>query len=164
MGSKFTIDGDAVRVLATILADTDLTEIEYEDNGRRVRLSRGSNTQAAQLSYAMPYSGPIPSPIGAAAVETSPPASAIAPLKEDLSKHVGVVSSPMVGTAYVSSEPGAAPFVKVGDTITEGKTFVIIEAMKVMNPIKAQRSGKVIHIFMKDGTPVEFGEPLIVIE
>lgn len=154
MATKFKIDGDAIRQLAEILVDTKLTEIEYEDDGRRIRVSRGGSVQAATVIASDAH---IMAP--AASTEN---AAASAPLT--LSNHPGTVKSPMVGTAYMCSEPGAAPFVKVGDMISVGQTLMIIEAMKVMNPIKAAQSGKVIQIFAQDGTPVEFGEPLMVIE
>jgi acetyl-CoA carboxylase biotin carboxyl carrier protein len=161
MASKFTIDSDAIRQLAEILTDTDLSEIEYEDNGRRVRVSRGG-TMAAQVMPA-PSMAYAPAPTAPAAASAATPAAAVEG-PADISKHPGLVKSPMVGTAYTAPEPGASPFVKVGDMISEGQTIVIIEAMKVMNPIKAPRAGKVTQVFMRDATPVEFGEPLIIIE
>jgi acetyl-CoA carboxylase biotin carboxyl carrier protein len=154
MATKFKIDGDAIRQLAEILVDTKLTEIEYEDDGRRIRVSRGGGVQAATV---IASDAPIMAPVASPAV-----APASAPLT--LSNHPGTVKSPMVGTAYMCSEPGAAPYVKVGDVVSAGQTLMIIEAMKVMNPIKATQSGKVTQIFAKDGIPVEFGEPLMVIE
>jgi acetyl-CoA carboxylase biotin carboxyl carrier protein len=155
MAAKFKIDGDAIRQLAEILVDTKLTEIEYEDDGRRIRVSRGggigSGVQAATVITHDAPSGAAP-----VSVQTPPPLT--------LSNHPGTVKSPMVGTAYMCAEPGAAPFVKVGDVVAVGQTLMIIEAMKVMNPIKAAKAGKVLQIFAQDGTPVEFGEPLMVIE
>lgn len=150
MSSKFFIDGEAIRKLAEILVDTDLTEIEYEDDGRRIRVARKQEVAA----YA-------PAPVAA----VSPMA---APVAQDQAKpadhHHNAIKSPMVGTAYLAPEPGAPTFVKIGDTVGMGQTLLIIEAMKVMNPIKAPRAGKITHVFIKDGTPVEFGEPLLVIE
>jgi acetyl-CoA carboxylase biotin carboxyl carrier protein len=150
MSSKFSIDGDAIRKLAEILVETDLTEIEYEDDGRRVRVAR-------RLELASVASAPLPQ---------FPPVTEAVPEKNTTSEHHhhNAIKSPMVGTVYIAPEPGAAPFVKVGDTISLGQTLLIIEAMKVMNPIKAPKSGKVTQIFVRDGSPVEFGEPLMVIE
>lgn len=154
MAGKFTIDGNAIRQLADILVDTKLTEIEYEDDGRRIRVSRGGSVQAATVvaAGAVPMEAPRP--------EATSASVAAAPAAE----HPGTVKSPMVGTAYMCPEPGAAPFVKVGDAVSIGQTLMIIEAMKVMNPIKATRAGKVSQVFVQDATPVEYGEPLMVIE
>jgi acetyl-CoA carboxylase biotin carboxyl carrier protein len=157
MAAKFKIDGDAIRQLAEILVDTKLTEIEYEDDGRRIRVSRGGSLQAATVIT--PESSSIMATPATPMADTTAMSSPLAP-----SNHPGTVKSPMVGTAYLCPEPGAAPFVKVGDMVAVGQTLLIIEAMKVMNPIKAAQAGKVIQIFAKDGTPVEFGEPLMVIE
>jgi len=160
MAAKFNIDGDAIRQLAEILVDTKLTEIEYEDDGRRIRVSRGGGIGGGvQAATIITHDAPA-GVAGAAPVSQS--TSTPPPLT--LSNHPGTVKSPMVGTAYMCAEPGAAPFVKVGDMITVGQTLLIIEAMKVMNPIKAVQAGKVLQIFAQDGTPVEFGEPLMVIE
>ena len=150
---KFKIDGDAIRQLADILVDTKLTEIEYEDDGRRIRVSRGGGLSAAS------HSATVIMPEG---VSTDTAANTPPPLT--LSNHPGTVKSPMVGTAYMSPEPGASPFVKVGDVVSASQTLLIIEAMKVMNPIKAPQAGKIIQISARDGSPVEFGEPLMVIE
>lgn len=153
MSNKFNIDSDAIKKLAEILNDTNLTEIEYEDSGRRVRVVRDLT----------PVSMPVMQTPALAA--SAAPAVAVAPAAESLSaSHPGALKSPMVGMAYLSAEPGAAPFVKVGDTVTAGQTVLIIEAMKVMNPIKAPKSGKVKHVFIQDAQPIEFGEPLLIIE
>lgn len=151
MSSKFNIDGDAVRKLAEILVDTDLSEIEYEDNGSRIYVSRKANI-APVATHVM-----APSPMAA---HTLPPAATAT----DWAKHPGTVRSPMVGTAYLSPEPGAANFIKVGDSITIGQTLLIVEAMKVMNQIKATQAGKVTQILVSDASPVEYDEPLVVIE
>lgn len=155
MSTKFIIDGDAIRQLADILADTELSEIEYEDDGRRIRVARNLSAPAATPTYITPPSQTV-------IIEefSGVPNSA----KPDPVVHPGTVKSPMVGTIYTSPEPGAASFVKVGDVVNVGQTLVIIEAMKVMNPIKAPRAGKVTQIFVQDGSPVEFGEPLMIIE
>lgn len=153
--TKFKIDSDAIRQLADILVDTKLTEIEYEDDGRRIRVSRGGGVASAiqAATVIAPAEAPQTAP------STTQPG---APLT--LTNHPGTVKSPMVGTAYMSPEPGAAPFVKVGDSVATGQTIMIIEAMKVMNPIKAPQAGKIIQISARDATPVEFGEPLMIIE
>jgi acetyl-CoA carboxylase biotin carboxyl carrier protein len=155
MATKFSVDGDAIRQLAAILSETDLSEIEYEDDGRRIRVARhiSGTVVSAPTMTSMPMGGVTERVVSSESVENT-----------DYSKHPGVVKSPMVGTVYVAPEPGAAPFVKVGDTVSVGQTLIIIEAMKVMNPIKAPRAGKITHILIQDGSPVEFGEPLMIIE
>lgn len=140
---------DLVRELAALLEETGLNEIEVEQNGMRIRVARGGGMMAM----------PMPDP---GAPVRNVPASAPTPAAP-ATPHPGTVSSPMVGTVYVSPQPGAAPFVKVGDTVKEGQSLCIIEAMKTMNPIPSPRSGKVIEIFIRDAQPVEFGEPLLVI-
>lgn len=150
MSTKFNIDGEAIRQLADILSDTDLSEIEYEDDGRRIRVARTLSAPTVTVPVA-----PMP-PV----VDHKP----AAPTAPDPLVHPGVVKSPMVGTIYLSPEPGTAAFVKVGDSVQVGQTLLIIEAMKVMNPIKAPRAGKITQIFAQDASPVEFGEPLMIIE
>jgi acetyl-CoA carboxylase biotin carboxyl carrier protein len=145
--AKFEIDEDAVRKLAALLEDTGLAEIEYESGGQRVRLAR--NGVAAPMTYAA-------APAAAAA-------SAAAPAADD-AKHPGAVLSPMVGTAYLASQPGATPFIKLGDSVAAGQTLLIIEAMKTFNPIRSPKAGKVVKINITDGQPVEFGEPLMIVE
>ena len=149
--AKFEIDEEAVRKLATLLEDTGLAEIEYESGGQRVRLSR--NGVAAPMAYA---AGPAPAASPAASGSPAPAA--------DDAKHPGAVLSPMVGTAYLASQPGAAPFVKLGESVAAGQTLCIIEAMKTFNPIRAPKAGKVAKINISDGQPVEFGEPLMIVE
>ena len=156
MATKFKIDGEAIRQLADILVDTKLTEIEYEDDGRRIRVSRGGSIQAATV---VSHEGAPQAIAAAPAPQEAAPPQPVTP-----ANHPGTVKSPMVGTAYMCSEPGIPPFVKVGDIVSLGQTLMIIEAMKVMNPIKAAAAGKVTQILAQDGTPVEFGEPLMVIE
>ena len=148
--SKSSIDSEAVRSLAALLDDTNLTEIEYESSGMRIRVAR----TAAAVAYAAPAAA---APVAAAA-----PASA-APVVEDLANHPGAVKSPMVGVSYLSPEPGAARFVNIGDTVAEGQTLLLIEAMKTFNPIRAPKGGKLQQILVTDGQPVEFGEPLLII-
>jgi acetyl-CoA carboxylase biotin carboxyl carrier protein len=146
------IDQELVRELARLLDETGLTEIEIEQSGLRVRVARQvGGTIAAVAAPALPAIGAsIVAPLPAGAVEPA--------------KHPGTVASPMVGTAYMSPEPGAKPFVEIGSTVRAGETLLIIEAMKTMNQIPAPRAGTVIQILVEDGTPVEFGEPLMIIE
>ncbi|MEZ5892811.1 MAG: acetyl-CoA carboxylase biotin carboxyl carrier protein [Parvularculaceae bacterium] len=141
-----------IRELAGILTETGLTEIEIEKNDIRLRVSR----QGGVAAFAPAAMAPAPSAPAAAAA----PAPAAAPG----ATHPGAVKSPMVGTAYLSPSPGADPFIREGAQVTEGQTMLIVEAMKTMNPIVAPRSGKVTKIFVTDAQPVEFDEPLVVIE
>lgn len=155
---KSGIDQALIRDLANILKETDLTEIEVEQDALRIRVSRNGNVMAPMQGYAMP---PMPYPQAApsapaAAAEAAPAASARDPKN--------TMTSPMVGTAYLSPAPGARAFIEVGQMVKEGQTVLIIEAMKTMNQIPAPRSGKVVEIIVTDAQPVEFGEPLIVIE
>ncbi len=151
--SKPFVDRAVIQELTRILEETGLTEIEIERDGLRVRLAR--NAPAAPLGAAKPQ--PAQPPAQVVATEAGP-----APL--DPAKHPSVVTSPMVGTAYVAPEPGAKPFIRVGDKVKAGDTLLIIEAMKTMNQIPAPRAGTVIQILFEDGQPVEFGEPLVIIE
>jgi acetyl-CoA carboxylase biotin carboxyl carrier protein len=144
--SKFDIDEALIRKLAKLLKETGLTEIEFETDDARIRVNAGS-------------SGPA---IAAAPVAAAP-AAALIPAPASDAPAAGSVSSPMVGTAYLSPEPNAAAFVKVGDRVAKGQTILIIEAMKVMNPIPAPHAGTVTQILVQDGQPVEFGEPLMVV-
>ena len=148
------IDHDLIRELTKLLDETGLTEIEIEQDGQRVRIAR-SAIAAAPTSHAASASAP-------AAASQAVTESIAAPL--DLSKHPGVVTSPMVGTAYVAPEPGARPFVEVGSKVKAGDTLLIIEAMKTMNQIPAPRAGTVMQILFEDGQPVEYGESLMIIE
>ncbi len=154
MAAVFNFDGEAVRKLAEILIETGLTEIEYEAEGNRIYVSRqmiANATVAPLVSPSLPSVQPQSSVVAA-------------PSNLDLNKHPGAVRSPMVGTVYLASQPGADPFIKVGDTVSVGQTLLIVEAMKVMNPIKSPSAGKVTHIFAKDASPVEYDELLLVIE
>lgn len=146
---KPKVDAEAVRALADLLHETGLTEIEYGHGDWRVRVAK---TPAPTPNYAAPAAAG-PTDIGAGAASADP----------DLD-HPGLIAAPMVGVVYTSAEPGTPEFVKVGDTVATGDTLLLIEAMKVFNPIKAQHPGTVIRIFVKTGTPVEYGEPLIIIE
>jgi acetyl-CoA carboxylase biotin carboxyl carrier protein len=151
------IDPDLVRELAAILNDTSLSEIEVEHGELRLRLAR---TITAAVAPAMHTQVVHAAPVAAA--PTPPPAAAPAPA--EAASHPGAVPSPMVGTAYLSPEPGAPPFVKVGDTVNAGQTLMVVEAMKTFNPIPAPRAGKVTAILVTDAQPVEFGEPLVILE
>jgi acetyl-CoA carboxylase biotin carboxyl carrier protein len=146
-------DSSLIRELALLLDETSLTEIEIERAGLRVRVARNINVSAAMPAN---YQPSFPASVAAASVTPA----AIA----DLAKHPGAVPSPMVGTAYLASEPGAKPFIDVGSKVKVGDTLIIIEAMKTMNQIPSTRAGTVTQILVEDGQPVEFGEPLVIIE
>ncbi|TNE33651.1 MAG: acetyl-CoA carboxylase biotin carboxyl carrier protein [Alphaproteobacteria bacterium] len=153
--NKLNIDKKAIRDLAEIMNETGLGEIEIEMGDHRLRVSRGSSAQADVVQAVMPAAVAAPTPVAAPA--TPAPAA-------DASSHPGAVKSPMVGTVYLAPEPGAALFISEGDTVTEGQTLVIVEAMKTMNPIAAPRSGKVTSILVGNQEPVEYGQPLVIIE
>jgi acetyl-CoA carboxylase biotin carboxyl carrier protein len=149
--AKFNSDDSAlIRELALLLDETSLTEIEIERAGLRVRVARNISIAASMPASFQP------------AVSASAAATAADDL--DIAKHPGVVPSPMVGTAYWASEPGAKPFIEVGAKVSVGQTLLIIEAMKTMNQIPSPRAGTVTQILVEDGQPVEFGEPLVIIE
>ena len=145
--SKFDIDEALIRKLANLLKETGLTEIEFETDDARIRVNAGGTAPM----------------IAAAPIAAVAPVAAIAPAGAADAPAAGSISSPMVGTAYLSPEPNAAAFVKVGDRVAKGQTILIIEAMKVMNPIPAPHAGTVTQILVQDGQPVEFGEPLMVV-
>ncbi len=153
--AKSGVDQALLRDLAAILNDTGLAEIEIEQPGLRLRVARG--TQQV-MAYAQPAPS-APAPATAAAAPATAPAAAADPTKLP-----GAVKSPMVGTTYRAPAPGSANFIEVGQEVKAGQTMIIIEAMKTMNQIPAPRAGKVTHIFVTDGQPVEFGEALVVIE
>lgn len=154
MSSKTSvIDKETIRDLADILNETDLTDIEVEHGDLRIRVSRNVTVQAAATV--------LPAAVAAAPVAAAP-APATEPSKADLAKNA--VPSPMVGTAYLAPAPGARNFIEVGTQVKEGQTLLIIEAMKTMNQIPAPRAGTVKAILVEDAQPVEFGEPLVVIE
>jgi acetyl-CoA carboxylase biotin carboxyl carrier protein len=148
---KPPIDQDVIRELAMLLEETGLTEIEIEEGGSRIRVAR--NAPGTARGTVMPAPTDSPAPVVIAG-----------PAQADASKHPGVVTSPMVGTAYLAPEPGARAFVEVGAEVRLGQTLLIVEAMKTMNQIPAPRAGKVVQIMIEDGQPVEFGEPLMIIE
>ncbi len=146
------VDTQLVRELAELLNDTGLSEIEVEDGERKIKVSR-TMTAVAAAPVAVAASAPVAAP---AATAAPPPAEAAAP--------ANALKSPMVGTAYLSPEPGAAPFASVGDKVSAGDTLLIVEAMKVMNPIVAPTGGTVKAVLVESGQPVEFDQPLMVIE
>ncbi|MGK9053200.1 acetyl-CoA carboxylase biotin carboxyl carrier protein [Neorhizobium petrolearium] len=151
---KNEIDKGLIRDLANILNDTDLTEIEVEQDDLRIRVSRAGTTQYVQAPIAA-------APAFAPAATPAPAAAAPAAAPQD---NKNAVTAPMVGTAYLAPAPGARPFIEVGATIKEGQTLLIIEAMKTMNQIPSPRSGKITDILVNDAQPVEYGQPLVVIE
>jgi acetyl-CoA carboxylase biotin carboxyl carrier protein len=152
-GSAMHVDVKLVRELAKMLDATNLTEIEVADGDRKIRVARKPAAQAT--SYAAPVAAAAPAPVAAAAAPVAAaPAAGAAP---------GTVKSPMVGTCYLSPEPEAAPFVKIGDSVKAGQTLLIVEAMKVMNPIAAPVAGTVQAILVESGQPVEYDQPLIVV-
>ena len=158
-GDANTIDTKVVRKLADILKDTGLTEIEVETGGLKIRVARELTAAAPAAVYQTVASAPAPAAPAAAPVAAAPVAEA-APATAAGDK----VKSPMVGTVYLSSQPGADTFVKVGQSVAEGQTLLIVEAMKTMNPIPSPRAGKIVEILVSDAQPVEFGEPLVIIE
>jgi acetyl-CoA carboxylase biotin carboxyl carrier protein len=155
--SSFDLDAEFVRTMAKLLEESGLTEMEYSEGERRIRLSRAAPQAAYPAAFAMPQAPLAAAP---AAVAPAPAAATAVPPAQN----PNALKSPMVGTAYAASEPGGTPFVKVGDTVKAGQTVLIIEAMKVMNPIKAAKGGTVTEILVSDAQPVEFGQPLLIIE
>jgi acetyl-CoA carboxylase biotin carboxyl carrier protein len=151
---KTLIDRELIQELSKLLEETGLTEIEIEQDGSRIRVARGAVAAAAPTVVvpAKPLAA-TPQPVGESSSASIDP-----------SKHPGVVVSPMVGTAYAAPEPGAKSFIEIGSKVKAGDTLLIIEAMKTMNQIPAPRGGTVIQILFEDGQPVEFGEPLVIIE
>jgi acetyl-CoA carboxylase biotin carboxyl carrier protein len=154
VAAKFSSEDSAlIRELALLLDETSLSEIEIERAGLRLRVARNITVATS-----------VPVAVAGPAAAASVAASAAGAAATDLAKHPGVVPSPMVGTAYWAPEPGAKPFIEVGSRVTAGQTLLIIEAMKTMNQIPSPRAGTVTQILVEDGQPVEFGEPLVIIE
>jgi acetyl-CoA carboxylase biotin carboxyl carrier protein len=153
-----TDERELIRDLAALLDESNLTEIEVERSGLRVRIARNV-TVAAHVPYASVAAAPA-APAAASAATAAPAAAPVI----DVAKHPGMVPSPMVGTAYLASEPGAKPFIDVGTKVKAGDTLLIVEAMKTMNQIPSPRTGTVTQILVEDGQPIEFGEPLVIIE
>ncbi|MDB5615749.1 MAG: accB [Devosia sp.] len=162
MSKSSQVDQDLIRSIAELLNKENLAEIEIEQEDFRVRITRSYATEAPVYAQAPQFYAPqgAPAPLAPAG---SVPAAAPAAV-EDLASNPGTLTSPMVGTAYRSPEPGKATFAEVGTKVTEGQTLLIIEAMKTMNQIPAHRSGTVTRILVQDAQPVEYGEPLVVIE
>jgi acetyl-CoA carboxylase biotin carboxyl carrier protein len=146
--SQRPFDAEAIRALAALLAETGLTEIEVAEKEGRIRVARH-------------VAAPVPIPAATTVVlpSVAPPAE-----PDDAASHPGVVKSPMVGVAYLGPEPGAAPFVAAGQTVEAGQTLLLVEAMKTFNQIKAPKPGRVTRILVQSGTPVEYGEPLMILE
>ncbi|CAM8629732.1 MULTISPECIES: acetyl-CoA carboxylase biotin carboxyl carrier protein [Sphingobium] len=152
------VDVQLVRDLAALLDDTNLTEIEVEDGDRKIRVARKAAASAAPV-----YATPAPAAAAPAAPAAAPAPAAAAPAEASLPAGT-LVKSPIVGTAYLSAEPGSAPFVRIGSQVTAGETILIVEAMKVMNAIAAPVAGTVKAVLVDNGQPVEYDQPLIVIE
>jgi acetyl-CoA carboxylase biotin carboxyl carrier protein len=160
-----TPDADVIRALAGLLSETGLSEIEYAIGDHRIRVARDSvgNAAAAHANDASPATNGHKLAVVTPEPVLAPP-SAVEPPAKNAADHPGTLTSPIVGIAYLAPEPGAAPFVKIGDMISEGQTLLIIEAMKVMNQIRARRAGRITRIFVEDAGPVEYGAPLLLIE
>ncbi len=155
MPNFIEFDAGAIRELAQILRDTDLTEIELVDGEARLRVVRQAVVAAPVAATQVALAPPV----------AAAPVAAVAPAAEVIdAAHPGAVTSPMVGVAYLSPEPGAAPFVAIGAKVAQGQTVLLIEAMKTFNQIKAPRAGTVTRILIENGMPVEYGEPLLIIE
>jgi acetyl-CoA carboxylase biotin carboxyl carrier protein len=153
------VDADLVRQLAELLDDTQLTEIEVQDGDRRIRVARAVTMAAAPTHYAPAAAPAAPASAAPAPVPAAIPAAETAP-----ADHPGAVKSPMVGTVYLSSEPGSPAFVTPGAQVAAGDTLLIIEAMKVMNPIVSPRAGTVKAVLVDNAQPVEFDQPLVIVE
>jgi acetyl-CoA carboxylase biotin carboxyl carrier protein len=154
---SMSFDPEAVRALAMILVETGLTEIEYEGESGKIRVVR---SHPPAVTHAAPVAASVAVPVAAAQAAPAAAAAAV----EDLARHPGVILSPMVGVGYLSPEPGAAPFVTLGQAVTAGQTLMLIEAMKTFNQIKAPKNGTVTRILVTPGSPVEYDEPLMIVE
>jgi acetyl-CoA carboxylase biotin carboxyl carrier protein len=153
-GSAMQVDPELVRQLAVLLDETNLTEIEVQDGDRKIRVARNVTVAAAAPVYA-----PAPAAAPVAATPVAAPAA-----NDHAADHPGAVKSPMVGTAYLSAEPGSRPFASVGDKVTVGQTLLIVEAMKVMNSIASPRAGTVKAVLVENSQPVEYDQPLVIVE
>jgi acetyl-CoA carboxylase biotin carboxyl carrier protein len=151
--AKTPFDSGLVRSLASLLDETNLSEIEFESEGTRIRVAR-------QITYGAAVAAP------AAPVAAAPAAAPVVatPVAADPANHPGALKSPMVGVAYLAPEPGKPNFIAIGDAVAVGQTICLIEAMKTYNPIRAAKAGKITQILVEDGSPVEYGEPLVIIE
>ena len=156
------LDTKVIGKLAEILDKNNLTEIEYEDEGCRISLSRNAQGVCAQAFQPAPPPPPVPAPVSMPAPAAAPAAQAS--VSEDYSNSPNAVKSPMVGVVYLSADPNTPNYVKTGDSVKEGDIVCLIEAMKTFNPVKAHKSGTVIKILVEAGDPVEYGQPLVVIE
>jgi len=152
------VDTDLIRQLAEMLSDNELSEIEVEDGERRIVVKRKLSAPATT------YSAPSPPPTAPAAAQPSAGAPAASAPEPPAADHPGTVKSPMVGTVYLAGEPGGKPFVSAGQKVNAGDTLLIVEAMKVMNPITAPKAGTVKEVLVQDAQPVEFDQPLVVVE
>ena len=167
MSNGIQFDPAAIRALAQILKDTDLTEIELVEKDSRIRVARKIPAAAAPVQMGWPapmQQAPAPLVPAAAAVVVQTAAQIAAEESLDLARHPGLVASPMVGVAYLAPEPGQPPFVTLGSKVAQGQTLLLIEAMKTFNQIKAPKAGTVTRILIEPGTPVEYGEPLMIVE
>jgi acetyl-CoA carboxylase biotin carboxyl carrier protein len=158
-GAAMQVDVSLVSQLADLLDATRLTEIEVQDGDRRIRVARTVSMTAAPQTVAV-----AGAPVAAAPAAPAAAAPAAMPALAAPTDHPGLVKSPMVGTVYLAAEPGAAPFVSAGKQVAAGETLLIVEAMKVMNPIVATKAGKVTQILVENGQPVEFDQPLVIVE
>lgn len=157
--TRIPIDPDTIRALAAILTETGLTEIEIADKDSRIRVVRGG--MAAAAGVLTPMIAPVMAPTSGSSAAVQ---AVTTPVALDTASHPGAVISPMVGVAYLSPEPGAAPFVTVGQQVSAGQTLLLIEAMKTFNQIKAPKAGTVTSVLVQNSSPVEYGEVLIILE
>lgn len=158
--AKNSYETNLVKDLAKLINEHNLAEIEYDTDGLRLRLTR--TVAPTAVSVAAPVVAAAPAPAAQPAAASAAPVPAAG--DEDYSKHPGAVKSPMVGVIYTAPEPGAAPYVNVGDTVSADQTLFLIEAMKTFNPVKAPKAGKVVKILVSDRNPVEYDEPLLILE
>lgn len=160
MAKEMPIDPNFIREIAALISETDLTEIEVAKGDLKIRVARQITMQAAPMQQFVSAPAAATAPAAVAAATAAPAAAAPA----DLSAHPGTVRSPMVGTAYLRPSPGANQFIEIGTVVKAGDKILLVEAMKTFNEINAPRAGTITHIFVEDGRPVEYGEPLVVIE
>ncbi|MDR1362014.1 MAG: acetyl-CoA carboxylase, biotin carboxyl carrier protein [Holosporaceae bacterium] len=158
MTQRLKVDSDAVRSLAELLTETGLTEIEYQVDSLKIRVLRSVQQEVISMQAANHNTMAVPSQ------NSNAGALAAMEISVSLEKHPGVIEAQMVGTVYLSPGPAAGPFISVGDKISQGQTLFIIEAMKVMNMVKSPRSGVIKHIFVRDAQPVEYGDPIVIVE
>ncbi|HRE20839.1 MAG TPA: acetyl-CoA carboxylase biotin carboxyl carrier protein [Rhabdaerophilum sp.] len=158
MSKDLTIDPNLVREIAKLISETDLTEIEVEKGDLKIRVARQITVQPVMQTVA------APAPLAAPAAAPVAAAPAVAEKAADLGAHPGAVRSPMVGTAYRRPSPGANAFIEVGSVVKAGEKLLLVEAMKTFNEIVAPKAGTITHILVEDGQPVEYGEPLVVID